>query len=295
MDCCVVALPSICGRLASVAKCIGQGESKGGLELGIASRRLREDDLARFSKGIETAMAEDFNFFGQTLDSDRLTQAGDLVRRDLSSVADQADGLAMKTTKWEAATGLGKKVFVAFETCQEAFTRCDENLEKALENRISLFSRSRLTGVSLTGVALGLALGLVIWIGRSLVLPISASRLRLIQLAQGDLAQKVEVVGRGELGDMTSALEGAVDGMRRAVSPIREGASQLAESVKQQADLLQSMASNAEETSAQVQVVSSAAEQVSKGLDPGGIRLAVGIEHPEDVIRDLENALEHCK
>lgn len=39
----------------------------------------------------------------------------------------------------------------------------------------------------------------------------------------------------------------------------------------------------------------SAAEQVSKGLDPGGIRLAVGIEHPEDVIRDLENALEHCK
>jgi methionine-gamma-lyase len=39
----------------------------------------------------------------------------------------------------------------------------------------------------------------------------------------------------------------------------------------------------------------SAEEQVKRGLDPGGIRLAVGIEHPEDIIRDLEKALEHCK
>ncbi len=39
----------------------------------------------------------------------------------------------------------------------------------------------------------------------------------------------------------------------------------------------------------------SANEQVKRGLDPGGIRLAVGIEHPDDIIRDLETALEHCK
>jgi cystathionine beta-lyase/cystathionine gamma-synthase len=39
----------------------------------------------------------------------------------------------------------------------------------------------------------------------------------------------------------------------------------------------------------------SAEDQVALGLDPGGIRLAVGIEHPDDVIRDLESALEHCK
>jgi len=39
----------------------------------------------------------------------------------------------------------------------------------------------------------------------------------------------------------------------------------------------------------------SADEQIKRGLDPGGIRLAVGIEHPDDIIRDLETALEHCK
>jgi cystathionine beta-lyase/cystathionine gamma-synthase len=38
----------------------------------------------------------------------------------------------------------------------------------------------------------------------------------------------------------------------------------------------------------------SAEEQVSRGLDPGGIRLALGIEHPDDIIRDLEKALESC-
>jgi cystathionine beta-lyase/cystathionine gamma-synthase len=34
-------------------------------------------------------------------------------------------------------------------------------------------------------------------------------------------------------------------------------------------------------------------EQVKLGLDPGGIRLAVGIENPNDVIKDLGNALDY--
>ncbi len=34
-------------------------------------------------------------------------------------------------------------------------------------------------------------------------------------------------------------------------------------------------------------------EQVVKGLDPGGVRLAIGLEKPEDIIRDLEYSLEH--
>jgi methionine-gamma-lyase len=33
-------------------------------------------------------------------------------------------------------------------------------------------------------------------------------------------------------------------------------------------------------------------EQVAKGLDPGGIRLAIGLEKPEDIIRDLSSSLE---
>jgi methionine-gamma-lyase len=39
----------------------------------------------------------------------------------------------------------------------------------------------------------------------------------------------------------------------------------------------------------------SAEEQVARGFDPGGIRLAVGIEHADDIIRDLEAALDACK
>lgn len=33
-------------------------------------------------------------------------------------------------------------------------------------------------------------------------------------------------------------------------------------------------------------------EQVAKGIDPGGIRLAIGLEKPEDIVRDLGAALE---
>ena len=33
-------------------------------------------------------------------------------------------------------------------------------------------------------------------------------------------------------------------------------------------------------------------EQIAKGLDPGGIRLAIGLERPDDIIRDLSCSLE---
>jgi cystathionine beta-lyase len=33
-----------------------------------------------------------------------------------------------------------------------------------------------------------------------------------------------------------------------------------------------------------------ATEQVKLGLDPGGIRVAIGLEKPEDVIRDLDRS-----
>ncbi len=38
-----------------------------------------------------------------------------------------------------------------------------------------------------------------------------------------------------------------------------------------------------------------AEEQVAKGLDPGGIRLAIGLEKPEDIIRDLQYSLEQTR
>ncbi len=34
-------------------------------------------------------------------------------------------------------------------------------------------------------------------------------------------------------------------------------------------------------------------EQISKGIDPGGIRLAIGLEKPGDIITDLQRSLEH--
>jgi cystathionine beta-lyase/cystathionine gamma-synthase len=33
-------------------------------------------------------------------------------------------------------------------------------------------------------------------------------------------------------------------------------------------------------------------EQLKKGLDPGGVRLSIGLEKAEDVIRDLSAALD---
>lgn len=36
-------------------------------------------------------------------------------------------------------------------------------------------------------------------------------------------------------------------------------------------------------------------EQVAKGLDPGGVRLAIGLEKPQDIILDLQRSLEETR
>jgi hypothetical protein len=36
-------------------------------------------------------------------------------------------------------------------------------------------------------------------------------------------------------------------------------------------------------------------EQVRRGIDPGGIRLAIGLEHPDDILNDLREALDHME
>jgi cystathionine beta-lyase/cystathionine gamma-synthase len=33
-------------------------------------------------------------------------------------------------------------------------------------------------------------------------------------------------------------------------------------------------------------------DQVAAGIDPGGIRLSLGLEHPDDILQDLDRALE---
>ena len=33
-------------------------------------------------------------------------------------------------------------------------------------------------------------------------------------------------------------------------------------------------------------------EQLAKGLDPGGVRLAIGLEKPDDIIKDLAASLD---
>jgi O-acetylhomoserine (thiol)-lyase len=35
-------------------------------------------------------------------------------------------------------------------------------------------------------------------------------------------------------------------------------------------------------------------EQLATGVTPGYVRLSVGIEHPDDIIRDLEQALDQA-
>ncbi len=284
MDTATAALPALARRLSDFqARQSLQSADKTkekdkvdqfNLEIQILARRGLEDDLSRAVKAVESAIAEDDKFHGHT---DGLA--------DLAPLMD-----SLKHTVEEAFAATGKptaasdsRVSDGIEKTLSAQKTVADHLEILLRKRISKFSQQKFMGSSLTAVSLLLAIVLVLWIGRGIVMPISKSRTRLVLLAKGDLATPVEVVGQGELRQMTESLAVAVDSMRNVVSPMRAGANDLTEAADKQRKTSLDMTGNAEETSTQAQVVSAAAEQVSANVRS----VAAAAEEMDATIREI--------
>jgi methyl-accepting chemotaxis protein WspA len=158
-----------------------------------------------------------------------------------------------------------------------------EQLELLLNKRIATFRYQKTLGTTLTVASLFLAIVLVAFIGISIVKPIAKSRYRLELLARGDLVTPVDVVGQGELREMTESLKIAVDSMRQVVNPMRAGANDLSIAAEKQRKTSLELTSNAEETSTQAQVVSAAAEQVSANVRS----VAAAAEEMDATIREI--------
>jgi methyl-accepting chemotaxis protein len=114
----------------------------------------------------------------------------------------------------------------------------------------------------------------------------SLSRITLLaeKVAGGDLTQeKLPVTSADEMGRLASALNQAVEWMRRAMRAIGANAGTLAGSSENLASVSQQMRANAEQTSGQASVVSAASEQVSKSSQTA----ATGVEQMSASIKEI--------
>jgi methyl-accepting chemotaxis protein len=139
--------------------------------------------------------------------------------------------------------------------------------------------------------ALAVLLGLLVdcVVSRGIVRVIQGVRGGLERLAGGDLAVRLQVRGRDEVGQMAVALNAAAGTMAATVGEIAASADAVAASAEELSASSAQISASAQETSAQAGVVSGAAEEVSRSVET----VAAGAEQMGASIREIaSNAAE---
>jgi methyl-accepting chemotaxis protein len=141
--------------------------------------------------------------------------------------------------------------------------------------------------VTVIAVLLGLLVAFVV--SRGIVRGIQGVRGGLERLAGGDLAVRLTVRGRDEVGQMAVALNSAATTMASTVGEIAASADAVAASSEELSASSAQISASAEETSAQSGVVAGAAEEVSRSVQT----VAAGAEQMGASIREIaSNAAE---
>ncbi len=180
-----------------------------------------------------------------------------------------------------------------FYVLDKAMTELGKSVDaRALSARQQAEDADSLTGqmtaaVTVIAILLGLLVAFVV--SRGIVRGIHGVRVGLERLAGGDLAVRLPVQGRDELGEMATALNSAAATMAMTVSEIAASADAVAASSEELSASSAQISSSAQETSAQSGVVSSAAEEVSRNVQT----VAAGAEQMGASIREIaSNAAE---
>jgi len=180
-----------------------------------------------------------------------------------------------------------------FYVLDQAMTALEKSVDaRALSARQQAEDADSLTGqmtaaVTVIAILLGLVVAFVV--SRGIVRGIHGVRVGLERLAGGDLAVRLPVHGRDEVGEMATALNSAAATMAMTVSEIAASADAVAASSEELSASSAQISASAEETSAQSGVVSSAAEEVSRNVQT----VAAGAEQMGASIREIaSNAAE---
>jgi methyl-accepting chemotaxis protein len=155
----------------------------------------------------------------------------------------------------------------AIKALKEIIQGNQQRAQKQYENSEAVYREGRATLLVLVGVGLVLCLVLGLVIARLIAGPLGRAVTVLQAVAQGDLTQRAAASGTDEVGQMTTALNIAMERVGQTVGAINANAQKLAGASHELTAVSQQMASNAEETSAQANVASAAAEQVSSNVN----------------------------
>ena len=193
------------------------------------------------------------------------------------------EGDAMSTgEKWDVFYVLDQAMTELVKSVDARATSAKQEAEDA-----DAFTETLAVVVTALAILLGLIVAFVV--SRRIVRGIQGVRGGLERLAGGDLAVRLPVRGRDEVGQMAVALNSAAATMAATVGEIAASADAVAASAEELSASSAQISASAQETSAQAGVVSGAAEEVSRSVET----VAAGAEQMGASIREIaSNAAE---
>jgi len=161
----------------------------------------------------------------------------------------------------------------------------ERELTELLSIRAKVFRNGRLWSLLLTALALAVAVGMVAIVARSITVPLANCVAGLQSLANRDLTRRMNVKSDSEIGEISTAVDQAADGMLAAIRSIRSGASELNRAADRQTDVSSQMSTNAEMTSQQAHRTSLVAEQVNNNTQA----VSLAMNELSTAIREIAN------
>lgn len=185
------------------------------LQFVVFASMLEESDLARVIDSAETSMTEDDNFYGNSPTLSRnvrpaLNQYASAMRTliQIMNMAGKApNGSVSQEQFLEALLNARKASYRLWEVCVQ-------ELDTLLDMRIKTFKADKTTALSITGVAVAVALLLVYLIGRSVIRPVRQIQGYTRKIVQGKLDTAMEGNFTGELANLSTDVQSMVGHLR---------------------------------------------------------------------------------
>jgi methyl-accepting chemotaxis protein len=184
----------------------------------------------------------------------------------------------------DLASGILKRMYADHQTEIEDVIRLARERSVMDEVSAATVARSRSSAlVALGGLILVLVSFISWFLVRRIVKPLGDTARVLAAVASGDLTRSLEVTSQDEIGEMTRALNQAIDGMRTALQAIAHAARSLAGSSRELKEVAEQISADTEETAGQANLVSAASEQVSRNVQT----VAIAADEMGSSIREI--------
>lgn len=179
---------------------------------------------------------------------------------DLVSTGKQAEAKAFLLGE------VGERQLTYLAAVEDVIKFQTEIMEETGKEAAAAYIASRNTMLTVSFIAAAFAIGVAIWITRSITVPMGKAVKVANALAEGDLTVKIEATSRDETGMLLLAMQSMTAKLSQIISEVRSAADNLSSASAQVSSTAQSLSQGSSEQAASVEETSASVEQMTASI-----------------------------